>query len=662
MPVGVALTNGPDHRLTYTNHAFRRSFGERALGRPMREAFRDLLQEDYLDLFDRVMSTGVPVSLAEAPLSLYYPDSGYEERFFSFSLSRISTDRPGILLLVVDVTKQVVAAQEADRAVESHRRALHRFHSLLQVSADIVWVANPDGEPIEPSPGWERVTGRTWAEFRGKGWLLALHPDDREPTLESWRAAVRGSRPWDHVYRMRTADGEHRHFEVHAAPVFEGGDIVEWVGTCADIEQRWRQDRRRELLERAAAATAEHTGLREMLGALADALVPALADGCGVHLLPDFTDRPSGAPVVAERVATAARAGLPRQPPFGEEWFAPDSGFTRTVRRRRPLYRTFPAGRPPRDLLPEGTRDWLERAGANSVVLLPVIVDGTVAAVVTAAATGDRDPISEDDVALLGRLFDHAHDALSSAIQYQRTHQVALALQHSLLARPPAVPGFEIVARYRPSPATAEVGGDWYDSFVLPDGSLVLAIGDVAGHDLSAAVEMSQLRNILRSLIVDREGPPGEILRRLNIAMATLTPDGTATCALAKVEEDESGEPHLSYATAGHPPPLLVGPDGDARLLEDGNNPLLGLGDLYDQPFRSATLRLPPGHTLLLYTDGLVERPGENLNEGLGRLRESAGGLARRPLPAFCDDLIGHLPTAGIDDLAMIALRGPGAN
>ncbi|MFC4048815.1 SpoIIE family protein phosphatase [Actinomadura syzygii] len=659
-PVGVAITTGPDHTLTYTNEAFRRSFGDRAPGRPMRETFRDLLQEDYLDLFDRVLSTGLPVSLAEAPISLYYPDSGYEERFFSFSLSRISTDRPGILILVVDVTRHVMAAQQADHTVERHRRALHRFQSLLRVSADIVWVTNPEGEPIEPSPGWERVTGQTWEEFRGRGWLRALHPDDREPAYRSWRAAIQDARPWEYVYRLRTVDGDHRHFEIHSAPVFEDGAIVEWVGTCVDIEQRWRQERRRELLERAAVATAEHAGVREMLGALADVLVPAIADGCGVHLLPDFTDRRGGAPVVAERVATAARAGLPRQPPSGEEWFAADSEFTRTVRRRRPLHRTFPPGEPPRGLLPEATRDWLVKASANSVVMLPVTVDGTVAAVVTAAATADREPISGDDVALLGQLFDHAHDALSSAIQYQRTHQVALALQHSLLAEPPAVPDREIVARYRPSPATAEVGGDWYDSFVLPDGALVLAIGDVAGHDLAAAVAMSQLRNILRGLIVDREGPPGEILRRLNIAMATLTPDGTATCALAKIEEPEPGEPRLSYATAGHPPPLLVGPDGDSRLLEDGTNPLLGLGDLFDPPFRSATLGLPPRHTLLLYTDGLVERPGENLNIGLGRLRERAGELAGLPLAAFCDGLIGHLPTAGIDDMAMIALRRPG--
>ncbi|MFB4307400.1 SpoIIE family protein phosphatase [Actinomadura sp. GTD37] len=656
-PVGVAVTQGRDHRLTYANAAFRAYFGERPLGRPIREVFDDLLQRDYFELLDRVVASGEPVTFADVPVHLSYPGAGRRERFFSLSLSKISAAEPGLLLVTVDVTEQVTAALRADRAAEDHRRALHRFQSLIRVSAEIVWVTDPAGAPIEPSPGWERVTGQQWDEFRGEGWLRALHPEDREPTRRSWRRARLRADPWHAVYRLRTVHGGYRHFEVHSAPVYENGAVIEWVGTCTDIERRWQRERRRELLGRAAAAAAEHTGLREMLGALADVLVPALADGCGVHLLPAFTDRQDGAPVVAERVATAAREGLPRQPPFGEERFGARSGFTRTVERRRPLHLTFAPGEPPRDAVPEGTRDWLARAGANSVVLLPVTVDGTVAAVVTAAACADREPISRDDVALMGQMFEHTHDALSSAVQYHRTHRVAIALQHSLLAEPPEVPGHEIVARYLPSPATAEVGGDWYDSFVLPDGALMLAIGDVAGHDLAAAVAMSQLRNILRGLIVDRREPPGEILRRLNLAMDILTPAGTATCALVRVDRSGPGGARLTYALAGHPPPILIAPGGACRMLEDAVNPMLGLGLLADEPYRSATLPLPPGHTLLLYTDGLIERPGEDLERGFERLRDRARLLVRRPLPDFCETLLGSLPTTDTDDIAVIALR-----
>jgi serine phosphatase RsbU (regulator of sigma subunit) len=253
------------------------------------------------------------------------------------------------------------------------------------------------------------------------------------------------------------------------------------------------------------------------------------------------------------------------------------------------------------------------------------------------------------------QIFDHTHDALSSAAQYHRTQQLALALQHSLLADPPELADLDIVARYLASPSAAQVGGDWHDSFMLPDGATVLAIGDVAGHDLAAAVEMSRLRNMLRVLTADRLAPPGEILRRLNAAMATVDPNATATCVLSRVEQPAPGSRQLNYAVAGHPPPLLITPDGDGRFLEEGGNPLLGIP--FDEPYHDATEPLPSGSTLLLYTDGLVEHPGEHLGTSLDRLRRRAVALAPRPLEDFCDGLLDDMPTTGSDDIAMIAMR-----
>ncbi len=436
----------------------------------------------------------------------------------------------------------------------------------------------------------------------------------------------------------------------------EDGTVTEWVGTCTDVERDWRRRRRREVLGRAAVATGEHADLREMFGALADVLVPELADGCGVHLLPDFAERPEGAPVLSHRVATAARPGLPDKGALGEEWFAAGSEFVRAIRRRRPLQRTFPPGEPPAGLLPDSTANWLTQANAHSVVVLPVVVDGAVAAVVTASACGGLPPMSEDDVALMGQMFDHAHDALSTAMRFQRTQRVALALQHSLLARPPDVPGLDIVARYHASPAAAEVGGDWYDSFVLRDGSTVVAIGDVAGHDLAAAVGMSQLRNMLRGLAVDREEPPGDILRRLNIAIDTLTPGSTATCVLARIEETGAGVRRLNFAIAGHPPPLLVTADGHARLLEEAVNPCWACSST-----RSTSAPWSPPTPL--HAPALHRRPGRTPRRepgrGLERLRRKGAELAAEPLEEFCDGVLTGLPTTGIDDIAVIAVRIP---
>ncbi|GGQ26256.1 PAS domain S-box-containing protein [Actinomadura coerulea] len=653
-PVAVALTVGPEHRLVYTNLAYRAFVGDRPLGEPIGDAFGVAAKQDYGGLFDRVLATGEPMSLVEAPVRPAAAGAGEQERYFSFSLSRFTHERPGVLVVAVEVTEQVAAVRRADRATEEQKRSRRRFESLVWINAQVVWVTDAFGQVIESSGGWERITGQSREEFLGEGWTQMLHPDDREPTLRSWDQTRRQGRPWRHVYRVLTREGEYRHFDVRSAPVVEDGVVVEWIGTCFDIEREWRERQRRELLDRAAAVAAEQTALAEMFAALAEVLVPAFADGCGVYLLPDLGSRPAGALIIAQRVATAAAGGLRRQLPGGEERFAADSGFARALQRRIPLQRTFPPGRPPADLLPASTTDWLTAAGATSVVLLPVVVDGAVAAAVTAARRGDRGPMSPDDMALMRQIFEHTHDALSGAVRFHRTQQVALALQHGLLAEPPQLDDLQIVARYVAIPAAAEVGGDWYDSFVLPDGATAVAIGDVAGHDLAAAVGMSQLRNMLRVLTADRLAPPGEILRRLNDAMETLAPEVTATCALARVEEAGPGRWRFNYAVAGHPPPLLMTP-GSSRFLRGGANPLLGLP--WEQPYRSSTAPLPPGSTLLLYTDGLVEHPGEHLDMGLDRLRRRASALARRSLDQVCDGLLADLPITGTDDIAMIAVR-----
>ncbi len=192
---------------------------------------------------------------------------------------------------------------------------------------------------------------------------------------------------------------------------------------------------------------------------------------------------------------------------------------------------------------------------ANSVVLLPVVVDGTTAALVVASVDGDRPPLGQAEISLLQALLERAHTPLGHALEYQRTRQVAFALQHSLLTEPPDVPGLGIAVRYRPSASAAEVGGDWYDSFVLRDGATVLTVGDVAGHDLPAAVTMSQVRNMLRGLALDREEPTGEILRRLDTSLQTLYLECTATCVLARVEHRTPGHFELHYSVAGHPRP-----------------------------------------------------------------------------------------------------------
>ncbi|WP_433256443.1 SpoIIE family protein phosphatase [Streptosporangium sp. CA-135522] len=660
-PVGVSVTSTRDRRLVYTNAVYRSVFGDRSLWALAREAFGDHVERDYYyGLLDQVLCTGKPVTVIEAPVAIAYADTGPQERFFTFSLSEISLGDgdPGVLLVSVEVTEQVTAAQRIQALAEERRRLVERYHKLGSVGAEMIWVTSADGRVIEPSPGWERVTGQSWEEFREEGWRDVIHPDDREATVRSWSRAAEEVPPlWENIHRIRLANGTYRHFSVRAVPVIEGDTVVEWVGSCTDIEQEWQDTRRLELLGLAAAATADITRLEEMLTALAHAIVPELADGCIIYLLSESPDRPANAPLVAQHVASAARPGLPDLPEQGEEIFTSDNVLTRTVQRRRAIHRTFPPGMPAPGVAPAKAEAWLVAAKANSVVLVPVIVDGTVAAVVAASVCGERPPISVADITLIGQMLDHAHDPLSNAIEFRRTKRVALALQRSLLPEPPDVPDLQIAARYQPSPAAADVGGDWYDCFRLRDGATMLTIGDVAGHDLPAAVTMSQMRNMLRGLAVDREEPVGEILRRLDVAMETLYDEETATCVLARVEQPAPGRWQLDYSVAGHPPPLLVTPDGDGRFLLETSDPLLGV--LHDRPRGSSIEPLPSGSTLLLYTDGLVERPGEDIDTGLARLRRHAAALARESLATFCDELLVRMTAGGKDDIAMIAVRLP---
>ncbi|MFI9472325.1 SpoIIE family protein phosphatase [Streptomyces sp. NPDC052492] len=658
-PIGVVFTQGADHRLAYTNAVYRKTFGDRPLGRPLRLAFPDLEQSGYFDIFDRVLATGRAEVLTAVPIDLDFPDSTQEEtRYFTFSVSRatVSDGSRGVLLVVVETTEQVTAARRIRVLSEERRRALLRYRSLVRAGSEMVWVTGPQGGVTEPSPGWERVTGQSWEEFKGDGWIAAVHPDDRAAVTERWGRALREMQPhFTHTYRLRLAAGGYRHFAVDAAPVRDGDTVIEWIGTCRDVEREWQDARREELLTRATAVTADTARPDEMLAALTAVIVPDLADNCASYLLPQALHRRPGTALTAERVAAVTREGRPGPPAHHTERLGPGGPLARAADLRRPVHAVFPPGSPPPDLLPSGAAPWLT-PDANSVVLLPVVVDGTTAALVVASVDGDRPPLGQAEISLLQALLERAHTPLGHALEYQRTRQVAFALQHSLLTEPPDVPGLGIAVRYRPSASAAEVGGDWYDSFVLRDGATVLTVGDVAGHDLPAAVTMSQVRNMLRGLALDREEPTGEILRRLDTSLQTLYLECTATCVLARVEHKTPGRFELRYSVAGHPPPLLVEADGTARFLHEGRSPMLGL--VPDPRYGTAVQPLLPGSTLLLYTDGLVERRGEDLTDGLDRLRRHASAAARRPLESFCDDLLGELLTAGNDDdTALVALR-----
>ena len=178
-------------------------------------------------------------------------------------------------------------------------------------------------------------------------------------------------------------------------------------------------------------------------------------------------------------------------------------------------------------------------------------------------------------------------------------------LQHSLLTELPAIAGVELHARYLPAQDGTAVGGDWYDAFAQPDGSVMLAVGDVSGHDIEAAATMGQLRNLVRGDAYGRDDEPGRCSTQLDRAVRGLRMPAAATAVLARLAATATYA--VTFSNAGHPPPLLLRPDGEVEVWWTTPEPLLGLA-------RAAAPHPPAagaaGSTLLLYTDGLVEEPG----------------------------------------------------
>ena len=241
----------------------------------------------------------------------------------------------------------------------------------------------------------------------------------------------------------------------------------------------------------------------------------------------------------------------------------------------------------------------------------------------------------------------------------EQVRTLSEALQRSLLTQPEAAPWLDVAVRYLPAVQAARVGGDWYDAFETATGSMLVSVGDVAGHDGNAAAAMAQLRTLLRGLAADGDDTPAVLLGRLDRAMHRLGLETPATALLARIDRpraDGSGGCQVVWSSAGHVPPLVRLPTGRVRVLTEQPDLLLGLDA--GSPRTDHGTALDPGCHLLLYTDGLVERRGEDLDVGLGRL---AGALAVGGDAApeqVCDALLASmLADAPTDDVALLVLR-----
>ena len=297
----------------------------------------------------------------------------------------------------------------------------------------------------------------------------------------------------------------------------------------------------------------------------------------------------------------------------------------------------------------------------QSAVALPLAARGRTLGALSVYRGADSPAPDEEDVATIRDVAGRMALALDNARLYGQQRRLAEGLQRSLLTAPPQPDHSEIVVRYLPAMAVAEVGGDWYDAFLQPSGATMLVIGDVVGHDTEAAAAMGQLRGMLRGLGYREHVGPAGVLADLDAAVQGLAMGTLATAAILRVEqtaeEEAAGVTRLRWSNAGHPPPLVLHPDGRIEELA-GERAELMLG-VDPQARRSdAVVTVPRGTTVLLYTDGLVEGRDMSLDEGTARLKAALLELADRPLPELCDAVIERLrPEGSQDDVALVALR-----
>ena len=281
------------------------------------------------------------------------------------------------------------------------------------------------------------------------------------------------------------------------------------------------------------------------------------------------------------------------------------------------------------------------------------------------ASWAEVHPFADDEVELLAAFAAQCAQALdrlqvreAERLAATATRRLSEALQRSLLTAPPQPDHLQIAVRYLPAAAEAQVGGDWYDAFMIT-GKVSLVIGDVAGHDQDAAAMMGQMRNLLRGVAHIEKAPPAAVLSALDLALQDLAVGALATAVLAQVEQSPAdaarGLRVLRWSNAGHPPPLLLRPDGTAELLTRPPDLLLGLDPGTDRV--DHTQELQPGSTVLFYTDGLIERRGASLDEGMAWLSRAVAGLAGVGLEQMCDALLAMLDTDVDDDVAVLAVR-----
>ncbi|MDQ4049566.1 MAG: SpoIIE family protein phosphatase, partial [Actinomycetota bacterium] len=552
------------------------------------------------------------------------------------------------------------AAREAATAAERARvlrQSEAGIRAIVESAPDAFVTIEVDGRVANWNHEAERTFGIAAADAIGRDIGELIFDDEGRPAHEERRrVALRGSdsAPTRSEVELVRRDGTRFPAEITVSRV-HAEDRVMLAAFIRDISYRLEQERERAELVREQAAREELEQMARIIQGLQVLLDAALAHNRLDQMLDALAPRVRE--VLSAEVATillaeedgslvlrASTAGFPEGGPLR---VPPGAGLAgRVAASGEPLVVHDPA---PEDVVDPALRK------VQSILGVPLLAGGSVTGVIQVGVSSPR-RFSDEDLLVLKLAADRVALAVDHARVYEREHQIAETLQRSLLPeRLPALPGLEVAARYLPAASEAEVGGDWYDVIPISSGVVGLVMGDVAGKGLVAASMVGRLRSAMRAYALEGHDPPTVIDRLNQLVWSEHGDSEMATLLYVVVDSTENA---LTWVNAGHLPPLVVGRDGLARFLEGPRSVPLGV-----QPFpcyEQAGAQTEPGSTLLLYTDGLVERPGELLDHGLARLTSALQGANGRPEDMLDDVLEALVPEgAASDDIALLALHCP---
>jgi PAS domain S-box-containing protein len=512
-------------------------------------------------------------------------------------------------------------------------------------------------------------------ELRGRRLTDVLHGPQYDAMERYMRQVLDTGEP-AHRETVRRVPGETREraWSVSVAPLKDpaGRTQAVWIGVL-DITEQYAARQRLSLLNEAGTHIGTTLDVTRTARELAGMVVPRFADLAIVELLEAVLSghEPGPGPLAG----TVALRQVAHQSIFeGVPEAVVRPGEVDILRESFPSARCLAAGKAvvtgagdPAFVSPAGGNPAraaaIRRFGIHSVLAVPIRARGVTLGVATFFRGRRPDPFEPDDVLLAEELTARAALSLDNARRYTRERATALALQRSLLPqRLPAQSAVEVASRYLPAGAQADVGGDWFDVIPLSGARVALVVGDVVGHGIHASATMGRLRTAVRTL-ADVDLPPAELLARLDDQLSRISAEADAdtsddadsdvgaTCVYAVYDPVSR---RCCLARAGHPMPALITPDGAVRFLDLPADPPLGLGGL---TFESTEIELPVGSILALYTDGLIESRGRDIDLGLDRLRDALTHRAPS-LEATCDTVLqAVLPDCPADDVALLLAR-----